>query len=315
VRRRTFTPLRDEVTELSLGTWGLSGEGYGAVSAAEADAVLDRAVQLGINLYETSDAYNRGEMLTRLGQRLASTPNAYVAVRVGIDRSDESQPKKNFDPAYLREAVAKAGEKLKRSRIDIVLLHNPSVSVVERGEATGTLEDLRRVGEIGAWGVSAGSREVAVAALESGTHVLSIAYNLFHSQDLHVVAAEVAMRGVAVLAHSILAYGLLVAHWGPERTFDEGDHRRQRWSPADLRKRVSQLGLLRNLVGGDVLTPRAAALRYVLSNTLVTSAILGPRTTAQLDQLVREAGKGPPYLSDKALTDLPSKLLAAGIHT
>ncbi|HNS97462.1 MAG TPA: aldo/keto reductase, partial [Polyangiaceae bacterium] len=69
------------------------------------------------------------------------------------------------------------------------------------------------------------------------------------------------------------------------------------------------------LVGGDVLTPRAAALRYVLSNTLVTSAILGPRTTAQLDQLVREAGKGPPYLSDKALTDLPSKLLAAGIHT
>jgi aryl-alcohol dehydrogenase-like predicted oxidoreductase len=315
VRRRNFAPLRAEVTELSLGTWGLSGEGYGSVSPAEADAVIDRAVELGINLFETSDAYGKGEMLARLGRRLATAKTAYVVARVGIDRSGEGDAKKNFEPAYLREAVARAGEKLKRSRIDVVLLHNPGAPTVERGEATGVLEEMRKVGEIGAWGVSAGSREVAVAAVESGASVLSVAYNVFHSHDLHVVAAEVAMRGVAVLAHSVLSYGLLVSHWGPERSFDEGDHRRDRWTPSALRKRVRQLEVVRDLVGGDVLTPRAAALRYVLSNSLVSSAVLGPRSTSQLDQLVREAGKGPPYLPDKALADLPSKLVSAGIHS
>jgi aryl-alcohol dehydrogenase-like predicted oxidoreductase len=82
-----------------------------------------------------------------------------------------------------------------------------------------------------------------------------------------------------------------------------------------LRKRVKQLEVVRNMVGGDVLTPRAAALRFVLSNSLVSSAVLGPRTTSQLEQLIREAGSGPPYLPDKIMSELPSKLIAMGIHT
>lgn len=298
-----------------MGTWGLSGEGYGPVSAAEADAVIDRAVELGINLFETSDAYDKGEMESRLGRRLAGAKDAHVVTRIGIDRTKDGSPRKNFEPDHLRLAVQKSAERLKRDRIDVVLLHNPGASTLERGEATGVLQELRDTRQIGAWGVSAGSREVAVAAIEAGASVLSVAYNVFRSHDLSVVAAEVAMRGVAVLAHSVLAYGLLASHWGPERTFDEGDHRRDRWTPATLRKRVKQLDVVRNLVGGDVLTPRAAALRFVLSNSLVSSAVLGPRTTAQLEQLIREAGSGPPYLSEKALADLPSQLIAIGIHT
>ncbi len=316
MRRRNFPALRADVTELSLGTWGLSGEGYGSVSAAEADAVIDRAAELGINLFETCDAYGRGDMESRLGQRLAGVDKpTYVVTRIGTDASDEGNPKKNFEPDYLRQAVAQSAERLRRDRIDVVLLHNPSASTVERGEATGVLEELREAGQVGAWGVSAGSREVAVAAIESGAGVLSVAYNVFHSQDLSVVAAEIAMRGVAVLAHSVLGYGLLVSHWGPDRTFDEGDHRRDRWTPASLRKRVKQLEVVRNMVGGKVVTPRAAALRFVLSNSLVSSAVLGPRTTAQLEQLIREAGSGPPYLPDKTMSDLPSQLVAVGIHT
>lgn len=313
MRKRNFSSLQADVTELSLGTWGLSGEGYGPVSPAEADAVIDRAAELGVNLFETCDAYGKGEMESRLGSRLAGT-ETYVVTRVGTDRSADP-PRKSFEAGYLKEAVERSGERLRRDRVDVVLLHNPSASMIEQGEATGILEELRESGRIGAWGVSAGSREVAVAAVESGAAVLSVAYNLFHSQDLNVIAAEVAMRGVTVLAHSVLAYGLLVSHWGPDRTFDEGDHRRDRWTSSLLRKRVTQLEVVRNMVGGKVLTPRSAALRFVLSNSLVTSAVLGPRTTAQLEQLIREAGSGPPYLPDKVMTDLPARLIAVGIHS
>jgi aryl-alcohol dehydrogenase-like predicted oxidoreductase len=304
-----------EVAELALGTWGLSGEAYGSVSSGEADAVIDRAAELGINVFDTADAYARGDMEQRLGRRLRShASNTVIVTRIGLDRS-ESQPRKRFDEAYLREAFARSRERLGRDPVDVVLLHNPSATTVEQGEAIGFLKERRQKGELRAWGVSAGDRDVALAALEAGAEVLSITYNIFFSRELHAVAAEVAMRGVVVLAHSVLAYGLLAAHWGPDRSFDEGDHRRERWTPAQLRRRVQQLEVVRNMVGGEIMTPRAAALRFVLSNSLVTSAILGPRTTAQLEQLMREAGKGPPYMPDSVLTELPSRLLALGVHT
>jgi len=62
-----------------------------------------------------------------------------------------------------------------------------------------------------------------------------------------------------------------------------------------------------------VLSMRAAALRWVLHHRTVSSAVLGPRSCLQLDQLVREAGKGPPYLEDWALVALRNRLHEVGV--
>jgi aryl-alcohol dehydrogenase-like predicted oxidoreductase len=62
-------------------------------------------------------------------------------------------------------------------------------------------------------------------------------------------------------------------------------------------------------------TMRAAAVRYVLANSIVSSAVLGPRTVEQAEQLVRETGGGPRYLPDEQLTQLPRALSKIGILT
>jgi aryl-alcohol dehydrogenase-like predicted oxidoreductase len=67
-------------------------------------------------------------------------------------------------------------------------------------------------------------------------------------------------------------------------------------------------------VGGAVYTQRAAALRYVLSNEDVSSAVLGPKSTVQLDQLIREAGTAPPYLTKEQLESLDFRLKALGVQ-
>jgi aryl-alcohol dehydrogenase-like predicted oxidoreductase len=64
-----------------------------------------------------------------------------------------------------------------------------------------------------------------------------------------------------------------------------------------------------------VLTLRAAALRFVLSNEMISTAVLGPRSVEQLEQLVREAGTEPPYLSTDALSQLSAGLSRAGVLT
>jgi aryl-alcohol dehydrogenase-like predicted oxidoreductase len=64
-----------------------------------------------------------------------------------------------------------------------------------------------------------------------------------------------------------------------------------------------------------VRTLRSAALRFVLANSLVSSAVLGPRTVEQLDELVSETGMGPLYLPDDDMAQLPRELLRVGIDT
>lgn len=298
------------MSELALGTWGLSGDGYGPVAESEIDRVIARAVELGVTLFDTADVYGGGTMEKRLGAGVP--PYACIVTKLGTDLST-TPPRKRFDAAYVREAFERSQERFGRDRIEVVLLHNPSSSALANGEAVGVLKELKEAGRLRAWGVAAGSAEVARAALEQGAGVLELAYNAFCAKDLHSITDRLMTHGVAVLARSVLAHGLLTGHWSAEREFNAGDHRAERWTRAELKHRLEQLDTLRPLVTGSVTSLRAAALRFVLSNELVTSAVLGPRSVAQLDQLVREAGSGPPYLRDTALAELASRLRSAGL--
>jgi aryl-alcohol dehydrogenase-like predicted oxidoreductase len=299
------------VSQLSLGTWGLSGDGYGPVSEAVQDEVIQRARAYGITLYETADVYGRGAMERRLGKIFGADPSVTIATKIGTDLSSMPQ-RKRFDAAYLREACARSSERLERPKIDVLLLHNPAEQTLARDEVFGTLGELKKEGKLGAWGVSAGSAAVARAALERGAEVLELAYNCFAMSDLDGLALGAGK--VPVLARSVLAYGLLCGQWSETKIFPAGDHRAERWTHEQLRGRLKQLSALSSILGGEVSSLRAAALRFVLSNPLVSSAVIGPRNRVQLDQLVREAGQGPEYLPPSTLSRLKDQLVRVGAH-
>ena len=297
---------------MSLGTWGVSGEAYGKVESADAERVIARAVDVGITLFDTADAYGLGRMEALLGKVLAPHKDVIVLTKGGTDRTTEP-PRKHFDADHLRSSVERSLKRLGRERLDIYVLHNPSADALALGEATDALLELKKEGKIGAWGVSAGDAEVAKVAIDKGCEVLELAYNLFHGIDLHRIAGDVMLAGVGVLAHSVLGYGLLAGLWTKERVFGEGDHRSDRWTRVELEKRVGQLDAVRFLVKGGVHSMRGAAVRYVLANSLVSSAILGPHSVEQLEQLIRETGGGPTYLPDADLATLPRALAKIGI--
>jgi aryl-alcohol dehydrogenase-like predicted oxidoreductase len=312
VRARPLGKTGLVVSELALGTWGLSGDGYGAVDPAEAERTLLRAVDIGITLVDTADAYGAGKMEALLGQVAAKNQAIRIVTKGGTDRTTEP-PRKRFDAEHLRGAVKRSLMRLKRDRIDLYLLHNPSADAVLLGEATGALDEMKKEGLLAHWGVSVGDTDTARAAIQRGAEVLELAYNLIHPIDLHRLGGDIMVAGVGVLARSPLAYGLLAGMWSKERTFEEGDHRTDRWTRLELARRVEQLDAVRFLVKGDVLTMRAAALRFVLANHLVSSVVLGPKSVTQLEQLVREAGAGPTYLSDDDLAAIPRALKKVGI--
>jgi aryl-alcohol dehydrogenase-like predicted oxidoreductase len=314
VRFRSLGKTGLRVSEMSLGTWGLSGDGYGPVDEASQKRVLRRALEMGVSLIDTADTYAAGRTETIVGRMVADRRDLVVVTKGGTDRA-ASPPRKRFDPHYLRERVEQSLRRLAREPIDVYLLHNPTEKAIEGGEAIDQIVTLKKEGKIAHWGVSVGDIDVGRAALRKGAEVIELAYNLLHSSDLHRLAGEIIVSGAGVLAHSTLAYGLLVGDWTPEKEFPPGDHRADRWTKPELQRRIEQLMAVRFLVRGEVATLRAAAVRFVLSNNIVSSAVLGPRNVEQLEDIVREVGMGPRYLADEDLMCVPRALEAVGIES
>jgi aryl-alcohol dehydrogenase-like predicted oxidoreductase len=313
MRQRPLGATSLAVTELSLGTWGLSGDGYGPVPEAEQDRVIDRALAMGIRLFETADCYADGKMEKRLGDRLAKTEGALVVTKIGT-RKDDALPRKDFSIAYLKEAVERCRERLKRESVDCLLLHNPSRRAFEREELAAFMADLQSRGVIRSWGASIGNSEAGHAAIQAGAQVLELAYNVFHGQELSELETQVVDKNVGVLGRSVLAHGVLCGLWPHDKQFPSFDHRAERWNSDELRTRITQLNAVRTLLSSALPSLRAIALRYALSNQRLSSVVLGPRNSLQLDQLVREAGNEPPYLDERRLAELRERLVTVGVY-
>lgn len=305
MRQRPLGDTGIQVSELSLGTWGISGEGYGAVAPGEAKRVIERARAMGINLFETASHYAGGGVESDLGAALKGS-EATVVTRWGTDVTTTPK-RKRFGRDYLVECAEKSRERLGEVRL-IGLLHNPTAKTLKENETKETMAKLVEQGTISHWGVSVGSAEVGEAALDAGASVISLSYNILTVQPLRALQERIKELNPGVLAHSILFYGLLAGRWAAGKEFRYLDHRADRWPEGSLRERIRHLDAVRPLVSGDVTTMRSASARFVLENPLISSAILGPRNGTQLDQLVRECQAEPPYLSEGKMSALEGRL-------
>jgi aryl-alcohol dehydrogenase-like predicted oxidoreductase len=313
MQKRELGATGIQVSALALGTWGLSGEGYGPVTESEQDSVIDRAVALGVTLFETADSYAKGAMETKLGARLPPGDKVAVATKIGSDH-DVTLARKRFDKAFLKESAKRSRDRLKRERIDVLLLHNPSSEALVRGEATEALAELVEEGVARTWGASVATPTAATAALIRDTPVLEIPHNAFHTTELFVIQELVKDKKTAIMARSVLAYGLLCGGWPVSKEFPPEDHRSERWLGDDLRQRITQLNALRPSVVGGLSSMRAVALRYVLANTAISCAVVGPRRATQLVELVRDAGKNETYMSEEQVQTLEMRIRNIGVR-
>jgi aryl-alcohol dehydrogenase-like predicted oxidoreductase len=297
---------------MALGTWGLSGDGYGPVDDAAQERVLERALEMGFSLVDTADAYGGGRMERQVGRAIADRTDVVIVTKGGTDRTT-SPARKRFDGPFLRESLERSLRRLGRDYVDVYLLHNPSSEALRGGQAVDVVQALKAEGKILHWGVSVGDVEVGRMALRCEAEVIELAYSLVNGSDLHRLAGDVIVSGAGVLARSTLAYGLLAGGWSNDQAFAPGDHRADRWTRPELERRIQQAASMRFLVHGDVRTMRAAAVRYVLANRIVSTAVLGPRSVTQLEDIVREVGMGPIYLRDEDLMRIPRALENVGI--
>ena len=298
-----------EVSELTLGTWGLCAESYGPVFPEQREQTIARAIDAGITTFDMAPSWGPeglSERAVAAGVGAAREQVVYVT-RAGVTAAG-SGPELAFSAAQLRESCEQSLGRLHTDRIDVWLLHNPSEDQLRSEEVVGTAEALTTEGKIRAWGAAVTHLEAARAAIEVGAQVLSLPYNLMSPNLWSALEHECTARNVAVFAHSVLLYGLLSGRYGPKKRFSAGDHRAHRWSREALEERVRLVGTRRALVRPQTLTLAAFSLRFVLSHPEIASTVIGPRTPGQVDAACLALDPTGTYLSRDELSTLRAQL-------
>jgi aryl-alcohol dehydrogenase-like predicted oxidoreductase len=296
------------VSEIALGCWGLAAQSYGKVDAATFEATVRAAWDAGVTTFDVSSLWGEGAGERRLGLALGDDLASAVLIgRVG-QTMVEGRVQAQFDaPAILRD-VEQSLQRLGRSSLDVLLLHNPPPKVLATEYFQKGTGYLQTSGLIKTWGVSVGSLDEARLAIEHGAQVLCLVHNLVHRADLPELLTLIEEHGVGVLARSPLLYGVLSGRFSADTKFGDDDHRSRRWSADAWKRRVDDLDRYRFLVAGEVPDLATAALRFVLSSPVVGAAIVGARTPEQIRHAAL-ASREPPYLPPDHVARLAQDLV------
>jgi len=313
MKERTLGKTDVRLSEVALGTWGLASGAYGPLLSGRLAQVIGEALERGISTFDVSPTWGIGGESEQCLARVVADrrDDVQYITRAGVHVRDGGIERDYGEESLVADCEASL-ERLKTDRIDVWLVHDPPEEEWARPDIRRAADRLLEAGKIRAWGATVGDVERARMAISAEAQALCLVYNMLASDELHDLSGDISVAGCGVLARSPLAYGLLAGRWSENRSFSELDHRRDRWSPQALRTRVRQANRLRFLVHDRVHSLTAAAIRFVLANGVVTSTLVGARSTAQVTQAA-ECADGPPYLPDEDLVKLPQVLAAAGV--
>jgi aryl-alcohol dehydrogenase-like predicted oxidoreductase len=289
-RRLGKTGLR--VSEIGFGGWAIGGNAfgnsYGETDDAVSRAAIQKALELGVTLFDTADVYGHGHSEALLGEVLAewTGPAPVVVTKAGINfyRRDDTL-EQDWTPLALAHAVQQSLMRLRRDTLDVFLLMNPPVEELDRWKVWETLDALKRSGKLRCYGVSVAEPADGVWLLQNKlpVDVLEVGYSLFYQGATVEILPLARMRGVGILAREPLANGFLAGRYGSDTVFESGDIR------AALPKEyvsamVETAGRLDFLCRAQTRTPAQAALRFVLDDLNVASVVVGAKTPAQMEE-------------------------------
>ena len=308
------------VSEIGFGCGNVGGLMIRGEHSDQVKAVA-RAMELGINYFDTASSYGDGQSETNLGRVLRElSADVYVGTKFRVTTHEPGRIKGN-----IISSVEESLTRLQREQVDLIQLHNHIEPIAEGGsvapeEALGevldALRELRAQGKVRFWGMTAvGETEALHRVIDSGTlNTVQSVYNLvnpssgvavpsgFDMPDYGNLIERASVNGMGVLVIRVLAAGALtgeatrhpvavpaVAPIGSGRDYGQDQAR------ADGFRFLQQEGYADNLV--------EASLRFALGNAGVSSVLVGYSSLEHLEQAVAFAERGP--LPPEAMAQLP----------
>ena len=298
------------VSEISLGTWQVGGKWGEPFRDATADAILDAAVDAGVNFIDTADVYGEGASEAAVG-RLARRRSERIFVATKCGRRLQPHIAEAYQPAALRRFVEDSLRNTGLDTLDLVQLHCPPTEVFYRPEIFELFDKLREEGKVQHLGASVEKVEEGLKAFEyPNIATLQVIFNMFRQRPAELLFKEAQLRGVGLIVRVPLASGLLTGKFGPQTAFAPDDHRNfnrdgavfdkgETFAGVDYATGLAAVDELKAVFPGpDALA--AAALRWVLMFDAVSCVIPGASRPEQLASNLHAADL--PALTDEQMT-------------
>lgn len=306
-----------EVSALGLGCMGMS-QSYGVADEGESIATIHRALDLGLDFFDTAEVYGPFSNEELLGRALKGRrEHAIVATKFGFRIENGKIAGADSRPAHIREVVDASLRRLQTAYIDLLYQHrvDPAVPIED---VAGAVADLVREGKVRFFGLSeAGENTIRRAHAIHPVSALQSEYSLWERNLEPRIIPLLRELGIGLVPFSPLGRGFLTGTARRAEDYPEGDYRRgdPRFqgknydANVNAASLVQRLGEARNaksgqialawlLQKGDDIVPIPGTKRrtYLEENVAAVSLKLTPEEVAQLDRaLSPDRVSGPRY--------------------
>ena len=276
------------VSEQGLGCMGMS-EFYGATDEAESIATLNRALELGIDFFDTSDAYgpNKNEELVGKAFR-TRRDSVIIATKFAIRRDPSNPTVRTIDgrPEYVREACDGSLKRLGIECIDLYYQHRVD-SNVPIEDTVGAMAELVHAGKVRYLGLSeAAPQTIRRAHAVHPISALQTEYSLWSRDPEDEILATVRELGIGFVAYSPLGRGFLT---GQIKSIDDlaaDDYRRYspRFQGENFSKNLDLVTRVTEIARAKGVTPGQLALAWVLAQGEDIVPIPGTKRRSYLEE-------------------------------
>jgi len=297
---REFGRTGVHVTPITLGSWPMSGDRYGRIDDSEAVRTIHAALERGITSFDTAPGYGSGHAEETLGAALVGRRDqAIITTKCGIVPAAHAtgQPGRDASRASILREIDDSLRRLRTDHVDVYLVHWPDPNTPLE-ETMAVMDEIQRAGKTRLVGVS--NFDVDLLEQARGLRdidVLQVGYNLFDRRQETEVFSYCQRNGIGVMAYGSLAYGLLTGAFTEDTTFEPTDWRSNGVAFGqpilggdNFRHNVGLVQRLRDEVAVPLgLTVAQLALAWVVRNPIVTTAMVGARVPAEIEENVQAA--------------------------
>lgn len=281
------------VSVIGMGGWAIGGQKWGPVEDTDSIKTIKKALQLGVNFFDTADFYGFGHSEELLGKALKSKPDTIIATKVGLRWNKKGKIGHDLSKEYVKQACEASLKRLQRKTIDLYQIHwpDPETDFSQTFEALEELVMAGKVRYIGACNLDFDQ----IKALANIPWFVSYQglFNLFRQRVKQKILPFCLENNIGFIGYEPLFKGLLTGKFAKRPQFERGDHRKYKGRfTTNFPFYKERVELLSIIAAEHKVTLAQMALAILLKNKGVTTVIPGAKTAAQIEENIKAADIG-----------------------
>lgn len=291
---RPFGTTGIQISAMGFGCWEIGG-GYGSIEETEFIRAINRALDIGVNSFDTAEAYGFGASEKSLAKALGSRrKEAVITTKFGVGYP-KAPNYRDSTRQRVMDSIEKSLKHLGTDYVDVYLVHWPDRNT-PFDETMRALDDLVKQGKVRAVGLSNFKlAEIDACMKARRVDVVQYCWNMFDRRMATEIFPYCREHKIGVMAYGSLAYGMLTGTLTEESAFEKGDWRSKGGRLGNINLFQHLFGpdhFLKNLRAVEDLKAIAAkygkslpqlALRWTTSNPIVSTALTGCRNPREVD--------------------------------